>query len=35
METWQAFLLGVMAACTPGLVIFAVMLYFAPAGTER
>jgi hypothetical protein len=30
MEAWQAFLLGIMAAYTPTLLLFAVLLRRAP-----
>lgn len=34
METWQAFLLGVMVAYTPGLIVLAITLYRLPDGSS-
>ena len=35
MATWQAFLLGVMAAYTPGMILMALMLRDAVSAPEN
>ncbi len=35
MATWQAFLLGVMVAYTPGMILLAVMLHDAVSAPEN